>query len=147
MKYYIENSINKLKDNLLLDKFNGASIPEALEGKDPGAAKEPGWQYLFPSRKPTNDPCSGKLRQHHRDESYLQKAVRTAVRKAKIVKNAYCRTFRHSFATHLLEDGYDIHIVQELLGHKDVRTTMKYNHILKRVKHSVKSPLDNLGLS
>jgi len=146
VKYFIENSIVKLKYNLLINGFHGVLMPDVLEQKYPNAAKESNWQYLFPSRKPTIDPWSGKLKQHHRDESYLQKAVKTAIRKAKITKRASCQTFRHSFATHLLEDGYDIHLVQELLGHKNVRTTMKYNHVLNRSKHNIRSPIDNLGL-
>ena len=117
-------------------------MPEALSKKYPNAPKEWPWQYIFPARKPAIDPRSGKLKQHCRHESFLQKAVKEAVRESGVNKNASCHTFRHSFATHLLEDGYDIRTVQELLGHKDVRTTMIYTHVLNRNQFNVQSPLD-----
>ena len=138
----IEKARLRLEENILLPGFSGASMPEALERKYPSAAKELAWQYLFPSRKPAIDPRSGRLKQHYRHESYLQKAVKSAVGKSGIRKNASCHSFRHSFATHLLEDGYDIRTVQELLGHKDVRSTMIYTHVLSRNKYNVQSPLD-----
>lgn len=138
----IEKARLKLEENLLLNGFSGASMPDALERKYPGASKELAWQYLFPAKRPVLDPRSETLRQHFRHASYLQKAVKRAIRTAQINTSASCHTFRHSFATHLLEDGYDIRIVQELLGHKDVRTTMRYTHVLSRNKLNVLSPLD-----
>ncbi len=139
----IEKVRIRLKENMLLPGFKGASMPEALERKYPNAPKDVAWQYIFPARKPALDPRTGKLKQHYRHESFLQKAVKNAVRKTGIIKNASCHTFRHSFATHLLEDGYDIRTVQELLGHNDVRSTMKYTHVLNRNKFNVRSPLDS----
>lgn len=134
----------RFEENLLLPGFRGASMPEALERKYPGAPKELMWQYVFPSRKPALDPRTGTLRQHYRHESYLQKAVKSAIGKSQVTKNASCHTFRHSFATHLLEDGYDIRTVQELMGHKNVNTTMIYTHVLNRNKYNVRSPLDHV---
>ena len=138
----IEKAKIRLEENLLIQGFAGASMPEALEKKYPGAPKEVAWQYIFPSRKPAIDPRSGMLKQHYRHESFLQKEVKKAIRKSLINKHASCHTFRHSFATHLIEDGYDIRTVQELHGHTDVRSTMKYTHVLNRNKFNVRSPLD-----
>jgi integron integrase len=117
-------------------------LPDALERKYPNANREWLWQYVFPASKLSNDPRSGEMRRHHLHESSLQKAVRQAAKLAGLSKRITCHTFRHSFATHLLEDGYDIRTVQELLGHTDVKTTMIYTHVLNRGGLAVRSPLD-----
>jgi integron integrase len=122
--------------------FGAVGLPQALARKKPGAEREWGWQYVFPSGRLSTDPRSGRRGRHHLSESSIQKAVGGAVRRAGIVKPAGCHTLRHSFATHLLEDGYDIRTVQELLGHADVRTTMIYTHVLNRGGRGVRSPLD-----
>ncbi len=127
-----------------LAKGDGAVyLPYALERKYPNASREWIWQYVFPSDRLSKDPRTGIIRRHHVDERGLQKAVRETAQKAGINKRVSCHTFRHSFATHLLENGYDIHTVQELLGHKDVKTTMIYTHVLNRGGLAVRSPLDN----
>jgi hypothetical protein len=100
------------------------------------------WQYVFPSQRLSVDPCSGVVRRHHLDESGLQKAVRAAAQAAGMTEKVSCHTFRHSFATHLLENGYDIRTVQEFLGHRDVKTTMIDTHVLNRGGLAVRSPLD-----
>ena len=119
-----------------------ASLPPALARKFTSAAGDLGWQYLFPAPKPGCDPRDGELKRHHLDESTLQKAVRKAVLAAGVEKRASCHTFRHSFATQLLEQGADIRTVQELLGHQDVQTTMIYTHVLNRPGLTVGSPAD-----
>jgi integron integrase len=121
-------------------------MPFALARKYPGSGREWGWQWLFPARDVSQDPRSDAVRRHHIHERVIQRAVKEAVRDAGIKRPVNCHTFRHSFATHLIEDGYDIRTVQELLGHKHVNTTMIYTHVLNRSGgRGVRSPIDALG--
>jgi len=119
-------------------------LPDALDRKNPNAPKEWRWQRVFPQENRWKNTQTGEEGRHHVDESILQKAFKQAVKKSGLTKRATCHTLRHSFATHLLENGYDIHTVQEFLGHNDVRTTMIYTHVLNKGGHGVRSPVDGL---
>jgi integron integrase len=128
----------------LADGFGDVWLPYALARKYPAANREWGWQYVFPADRRSRDPRTGIVRRHHVADQAFQRAMRQAVRDAGIAKPATPHTLRHSFATHLLESGYDIRTVQELLGHADVGTTMIYTHVLNRGGLGVVSPLDGL---
>lgn len=138
-------SVKALHHQDLEQGFGEVYIPEALARKYPKAARETGWQWVFPARERSRDPRSGKEMRHHVLESGLQKAVKRATQQAGIAKKIGCHTLRHSFATHLLENGTNIRILQELLGHADVKTTEIYTHVMARDIRQLRSPLDRLS--
>lgn len=136
--------VRALHDQDIAEGFGEVYLPHALDRKYPNAGREWGWQYVFPSGHRAVDPRSGLMRRHHLQDQAVQRAVKQAVRDSGSVKPATPHTLRHSFATHLLQGGYDIRTVQELLGHKDVQTTMIYTHVLNRGGRGVASPLDTI---
>ncbi|MFH0791173.1 MAG: tyrosine-type recombinase/integrase, partial [Candidatus Omnitrophota bacterium] len=136
--------VKLLHEKDLKDGYGGVYLPDALERKYPNAAKDWRWQYVFPAAGRSIDPRSGKIRRHHISEKSIQNMVRNAAGKAGFVKHATVHTLRHSFATHLLMDGVNIREIQELLGHKNVETTMIYTHVMRDMSNVPKSPLDTL---
>ena len=137
-------SVKEMHDNDLANGHGAVYLPNALDRKYPNADREWRWQYVFPSGNLSVDPRKGLVRRHHFGQQVLQRAMKKAVEKSGIVKRATVHTLRHSFATHLLKSGYDIRTIQELLGHKDINTTMIYTHVLQRGPQGVKSPAEIL---
>lgn len=134
--------VKALHDADLAEGFGTVALPDALARKFPNAKREWIWQYVFPSGNRSRDPRSGEIRRHHLDEKNIQRRIRLAAQRARIFKRVTSHTLRHCFATHLLEGGYDIRTIQDLLGHKDVNTTLIYTHVLNKGGKGVRSPLD-----
>ena len=146
---FLQDHLSKVKgihENDLTNGYGEVYMPYALARKYPNAAREWGWQYVFPASTLSIDPRSGVARRHHIDPSVINKAIKVAVRKAGLTKHISAHTFRHSFATHLLQRGTDIRTIQALLGHTDVSTTMIYTHVLQQGGQGVPSPLDDLEM-
>lgn len=140
------DTVKCLHDRDVADGYGEVFLPYALERKYPSANREWGWQWVFPARELSLDPRSGKKRRHHMDPSVVNRAIRQAAMRSKLAKPITAHSFRHSFATHLLQRGTDIRTIQALLGHEDVSTTMIYTHVLKQGGQGVPSPLDDLAM-
>ncbi len=134
--------VKQLHQDDLAQGYGTVYLPYALARKYPKAERAWIWQYVFPAKRRSANPRSGNIRRHHLDDGFLQRSLKKAAQQAQISKKVSCHTLRHSFATHLLQNGYDIRSIQELLGHKDVKTTMIYTHVLNRGAMGIRSPLD-----